>query len=132
MRTYCQYKHSINAEDYVKCTFSRADRSILAKFRCGILQLHIETGRFNNTKLEDRVCSMCETNNIEDEFHFLCICPYYSSERLKLYNKVMHGNPVFEQLDDREKFNLLMNKCNMQVLKFLRLAWLKRKERLYV
>ena len=77
LRTYCQYKHSINAEDYVKCTFSRADRSILAKFRCGILQLHIETGRFNDTNLEDRVCSMCETNSIEDEFHFLCICPYY-------------------------------------------------------
>ena len=74
LRTYINFKSNLSTTDYVKTITNRYERSILAKYRCGILQLHIETGRFNNTKLEDRLCKICNDNNIENEYHFLCIC----------------------------------------------------------
>ena len=80
LRTYVNFKKSPVVEEYVKNVLSRSDRSLIAKFRCGILQLHIETGRFNNTKLEERLCQICNSNTIEDEFHFLCVCPHYEQE----------------------------------------------------
>ena len=51
--------------DYVKCTRGRYDRSMNAKFCCGILQLHVETGR-----LKKRKCVMCNMEAVEDEFIF--------------------------------------------------------------
>jgi len=59
LRTYKTFKNDCNTTDYVKSCMNRYERSLLAKFRCGILQLKIETGRFNQTKLEDRLCDIC-------------------------------------------------------------------------
>ena len=98
LRTYVKYKTSYGTADYVKFLLNKSDRSIMAKFRCGILQLHIETGRFSQTKLEDRTCIICKDGNIEDEFHFLCICNEYSDERKIMYlsaqNKVKNTEKI--------------------------------------
>ena len=32
------------------------------------LPLNIETGRFRNQPIEQRICNLCEVNEIEDEF----------------------------------------------------------------
>ena len=49
------------------------------KLRCGILQPHVESGRFNETYLENRTCNVCNNNVIEDEFNF--VCTKYSNVR---------------------------------------------------
>ena len=86
---------------------SKQNRSILAKFRCSILQLRIKTGRFNNTKLKDRICQICTDNSIENETHFLCAA--YSSERRKLYASVAQHEPQFSQLCVEDKFCLILS-----------------------
>ena len=45
-------------------------------FRFGILPLRIETGRFVNEALDNRLCRLCNSNAVEDEIHFL-----FSSEK---------------------------------------------------
>ena len=90
LRSFAIFKDTMDVTDYDNKTMSRFDRSLLAKFRCGILQLHIETGRFSNTKLEERLCCICNNNEIEDEIHFLCICSFYSNDRHTLYTPVTH------------------------------------------
>ncbi len=40
----------------------RMHSAILAQFRSGILPLRIETGRWKNENIEDRVCMVCEEN----------------------------------------------------------------------
>ena len=132
LRTYVNFKKSPVVEEYVKNVLSRSDRSLIAKFRCGILQLHIETGRFNNTKLEERLCQICNSNTIEDEFHFLCVCPHYEQERRCLYSSVVNKSPMFSESTDKEKFDTLMTHYNNYVLKFLKCAWMKRREKLFV
>ena len=131
LRTYVKFKERLDATDYVRYVTNRYDRSMIAKFRCGILQLHIETGRFNQVKVEDRICSMCDDNMVEDEFHFLCQCDYYSSERKALYEFAISKNASFANLTEEEKFCYLMVECNCKVGKFINKAWQKRKLKLY-
>lgn len=68
------------ASEYVVKTINKSNRSLMAKFRTGILQLGIETGRYTNLKPEERVCQICNEGFIEDELHFLCVCSKYNSD----------------------------------------------------
>ena len=70
LRTYILYKDEYLTKPYVECVINRTRRSALAKFRCGILPLSVETGRFNAIPLEFRLCVFCDDNVVEDEYHF--------------------------------------------------------------
>ena len=43
----------------------------------------IEKRRYFNLERNKRVCSMCNLNNIEDEFHVILRCPAYIDLRRK-------------------------------------------------
>ncbi len=73
LRTYQNYKMEMKTEDYVKYCLNRKRCSIISQFRIGILPLHIETGRFRNVKEDERKCHVCNNEDIENEFHFLCL-----------------------------------------------------------
>ena len=70
LRTYKTFKTSFETSKYIKWNLEKSDRSLLAQFMCGILQLRVESGRFINLKLEERICQLSDLNCIEDEFHF--------------------------------------------------------------
>ena len=71
-------------EPYINLVSNKFERSLIAKFRCGILQLNVELGRFNQTRLEDRLCKICEEGFVEDEIHFVCVCSKYRTKKRKL------------------------------------------------
>jgi len=50
----------------------------LAKLRLSSHTLNVEIGRHN---IIDRHCIRCNLNDIEDEFHFVLICPDYVNLR---------------------------------------------------
>ena len=79
----------MNTESYLKINLSRSERSFMAQFRCGILPLRIETGRFRNEDVSERLCVLCDSNTVEDEFHFLLQCPAYNAEIIILLNGVI-------------------------------------------
>ncbi len=54
------------------CTSGRI-KSLMATFRIGILPLHIETGRFRDYKTDDRACFICNSGEVENEVHFMCV-----------------------------------------------------------
>ena len=74
LRTYLQFKGNFRTEDYVLLNLSKYERSIVAQFRCGILPLRIETGRYINESVNERLCKFCSSNAVEDEMHFLIYC----------------------------------------------------------
>ena len=76
LRTYVKFKTKLVPEDYVLRLMSRYHRSTFAKFRCGILPLNIEVGRYRGVKVEDRICPICK-NGVESEIHFLLECNVY-------------------------------------------------------
>ncbi len=40
--------------------------SYLAQYQCGILPLEIETGRWQNKPVEERICKVCESGEVEN------------------------------------------------------------------
>ena len=96
LRTYVLFKHVYITESYISKHISRRRRSLMAQFRTGVLPLAIEKGRFTpiydkvikkniRRRPDQRLCILCNNSSIEDEFHFLCICPIYVNIRDKLY-----------------------------------------------
>ena len=61
LRTYVTFTTSYTVEKYVLFNLNRSERSILAQFRCGILPLRIETGRYVGEKPEERLCKVFQS-----------------------------------------------------------------------
>ena len=70
LRTYVTYKTSFYPEKYLMLNLERNELSILFQFRCGFLPLRIETGRYVGEKPEERLCKICDSQQVEDETHF--------------------------------------------------------------
>lgn len=47
-----------------------------AQFRCEIIPLRVETGRYRNEHLQEHCCVLCTKRSIEDETDFLFNCNY--------------------------------------------------------
>jgi len=59
-------------------------RRSLARFRCGNHKLQIELGRQVKpvkVSVQQRYCKLCNLGVVEDENHFLLVCPAYQSVR---------------------------------------------------
>ena len=52
-----------------------------SKFRCSAHNLLVEPGRYTGIPYQQRVCSFCPLHEIEEEYHFVFICPLYSDVR---------------------------------------------------
>jgi hypothetical protein len=48
----------------------------------------IEIGRYKNLETEERLCKLCITQKIEDEYNFLIDCPIYNNSRKICYQKI--------------------------------------------
>jgi hypothetical protein len=66
---YSSKLHSLNFVIILKHQFFFL-RSAFAKFRCGVAPLRIETGRYENKNVNERVCFICH-DQIEDEKHVI-------------------------------------------------------------
>ena len=71
------------------CNFSKSKRSLLAQLRLGVLPLAIETGKYTGKSIELRVFGVCDSNEIENELHFICQCSCYDELRKELYDFLM-------------------------------------------
>ncbi len=71
LRTYKLFKHKLEPEIYLTKNISRSKRSVFAQYRCGILPLNIEVGRFRGQPENERLCTLCPLQSTESELHFL-------------------------------------------------------------
>ena len=131
LRTYVLFKNNVNIESYVKKHMQKCTRSCFAQFRLGILPLHIETGRYDNTPLLARTCKLCESEQIEDEYHFLMVCPVYTELRLQLFQKSSILISNFETSSDTDNFVSLVKSSQKYVAQFVDAAYQWRRNILY-
>ena len=86
------YRHLTSDSCFYLTTFpNNFIRIAISKLRLGSHHLNIERGRWNNTVLPDRKCTLC--NDIEDEFHFVVICVKFYDLRTKYLPKSLYINP---------------------------------------
>ena len=81
---YCKFKLILELEAYLTLDLPYLYRKALANFRCSSHSLMIEKGRHQNIDRDMRFCPLCLKQNVysvEDEFHFVCVCPSYKDIR---------------------------------------------------
>ena len=103
LRVYRLFKTSFEAELYCKIILPYRHRSAFAKFRCGVAPLRIETGRYENLNLEDRICPFCRNACIESEEHVLFECHLYDDIREELIEKAVAVRADFINLPVQNK-----------------------------
>ena len=85
---YRLFKTTLGMEEYLLLNIPRRLRVVLAKFRISNHDLECEQGRYRRCERQDRVCKLCEKNNIivvENEYHVLFECDAYREIRAVSY-----------------------------------------------
>ena len=82
LRSYRLIKNVYEFEPYLEIKEFKI-RQAMAKFRISNHRLRIETGRYDNTPVDERTCMICHT--VEDEQHVLLNCTINKKERESLY-----------------------------------------------
>lgn len=98
-------------EKYVSCITNDKNRTALSRFRCSAHKLLIEEGRYRNIERNNRICQCCNMNFIEDEFHFLLICPAFRDLRISILPKYYCRWP------SKQKFVKLLSASQTGILK---------------
>ena len=123
LSTYAKLKDNIEVQEYVTGLLSKEKRSLMIELRCGVLPIALETGRFKNKKdetsnnygrlrPEERLCEICNSNAVEDEFHFVMKCEKYKLPRLCLFDAIGKSYTEFSHLNsDEDKFVFILNRC---------------------
>lgn len=131
LRTYNKFKQIFQVEPYVVSVMSRGRRSALAKFRCGVAPIRLETGRYEHLPVEQRLCPFCEVP-VEDEQHVVLVCPVYNDLRMPLMQAAVNINPLLRPNTVEMLHFILSNDeiCTLSA-KTLFLMLKRRRERLY-
>ena len=93
LTSYILYKDSLAMETYLETILVNKFRISLSKFRLSSHDLAIEKGRYSNINRENRLCTYCNMNVIENEFNFLLVCPKYRHLRIKYFKPYFCQRP---------------------------------------
>ena len=83
LRLYKRFKENNEYEKYLDVIKNRKMQRTLSRFRMSSHDLTIEIGRHIGSERHERLCKKCNMNLIEDEYHFLLVCPHYTNIRRK-------------------------------------------------
>ena len=91
---YKNIKNTPNYEPYLDIVPNDL-RHFITKMRISAHSLRIHTERFskNPVSRDSRCCLLCNNRDIEDVFHFICICPIYNDLRRRYLNPTMYSRP---------------------------------------
>lgn len=126
LESYNIFKTEFTQEKYLSCVDNMKHRAALSRFRCSAHKLAIEEGRFRNIERNLRLCLKCNMHQVESEYHFLLVCPYYNDIRNTYLPRYYCSWPTIN------KFRTLMNSTPKSKLvnlaKYIYLATSKRND----
>ena len=123
-RLYRNIKDTYEMEPYLLINYNRELRQCLTKMRLSSHKLFVERGRWlkPNVVYEQRTCTVCDSKDIEDEYHVLIKCPHYTDLRKKFIKSYYYCRPsmykflkLMTSTNKRELFRLMT--CIKFVLK---------------
>ena len=112
LNSYSLYKHEFIFEKYLNVITEPKYKIAMSRFRTSSRELRIETGRYDNTPREQRLCKSCNMNKIEDEFHFLLVCPKYRDLRCKYFKRYYCHWPTLYKFE-----NIMLSTSNKVIVK---------------
>ena len=106
---YNQFKPCFGLEPYILTIDINKFRRCLASFRSSSHTLSVEKGRYYGISREFRFCPYCQCI-LEDELHFVLICPLYSDIRKLYIDPAYTNNPsehsFFTLMSSRSSFTI--------------------------
>ena len=92
-----QFQHTSYNNQFDTCTCIVL---VFILFTCHYRVRHLNTVqrlrervRYNNTNRRDRICTLCNSSDIEDEFHFILKCPIYNDLRVNYIKNYYYRMP---------------------------------------
>ena len=73
--------NNLEIEKYITVVKNNCHGIALTRIRCSAHTLMIEEGRYRNIDRNQRLCTKCNMNVIENEFHFVLVCLFYRQLR---------------------------------------------------
>ena len=105
LRFYKQLKGTFKVEPYIENICNRSQRAWLSRYRVSAHRLRIETGRYSSpvTPVSDRTCLFCDSNDLDDEQHFILHCHTFTLKRNCFFGRMSALVPNFMSMSDRDK-----------------------------
>ena len=122
---YKVFKNEYSSSNYLTHLRNFPDRRNLVKFKLSNHKLRIEAGRYQKDHLprELRLCQLCQSNQVENETHFLFQCSSYSLQRQTFYEDISKMIPDIQKKSTSDIVKLLVNSkdynVNKLVMKFI-------------
>ena len=113
LQTYNMFKNELCLEKYLLCVKNEKHRVALSRLRCSAHKLAIEEGRYRNIERCDRICTLCNTHQIETEYHFILICPFYSDIRARFIKRYFRTWPNTNKFKSLMSSNIKGTICNL-------------------
>ena len=79
----------------------------------------IEYGRYQNMPQEERLCKLCDSNEVEDEYHFAMSCKTYNSLRNDFLNTTNNVNSTNMDFTNRTQLSEIMGKKENETISAL-------------
>ncbi len=108
--TFNQVKESHDCESYITNVDDRFLRKYLSMIRLSCHPLKIETGRYRNIPQHMRLCTFCDLDEVEDEFHMIMNCTLYQNLRNDFFSRYNNfGNMRWNSANSpHEKFKIIL------------------------
>ena len=121
LKTYKLIKDSYKQEVYLNLPLPKEDLKMFTKFRISNHNLAIETGRHANKNkskvdMNNRICDLCNSRDIEDERHFLLHCLKYNNIRKSFMQDIKPINPTINRKSPDELFMYLLTNKDPDIL----------------
>ena len=118
LRTYSLFKKRKGFEPYLSEIKNVSLRTKTTKLRLSNHKLMIEIGRHQGINKDNRFCPFCP-EQVEDEHHFLFICPTYKDQRDVCFAPMLRRYPNFFNFHEIVKFELSMTKVEYDICNFI-------------
>ena len=86
--SYRLFKSDFRFEKYLD-VLNDKNRFTFCRFRTSNHRLPIEVGRWTNVERHNRLCQLCQSREIGDEFHYVLQCPNFVTDRKKSNSKIL-------------------------------------------
>ena len=91
----------------------------MCKFKCPNHRMPIVNGRYANIPVDERLCMLCQSNEIGDEYHYLFVCNLFSEHRVKFLKRHYFRQPNMDKMT--QLFNTVNHKELLNLAKFIKM-----------
>ena len=121
---YSLFKSQFGFECYLD-DLPQCYRIALTKLRTSNHKLPVEKGRYANLPRDQRFCTLCNTDQMGDEYHFLLECPSLADLRTRFIPRYYSAHPNFFKYSElltlnKKKETLNLSKFAFHGMKFFK------------